>query len=378
MNNWLDKTHVGDCRQLLRRMAADGVQVQMCVTSPPYWGLRDYGAAAQIGLEPTPEEYIAQLVEVFRLTRDLLTGDGTVWLNLGDSYCGAGYSNHNPAHHGDAQRQDDGHPQRGPLRLDGYKSKDLLGMPWRAAFALQADGWYLRSDVIEEVELYCPCGCGYVLEERIWRWSQDREVVWKKPNPMPESVRDRPTKSHEYLFLLSKSERYYFDAESIKEPAEYGLPNSPQSISSPYGQGFSRRARAVGLGDNARPSKGAPNVSNDRKALRSDIESRHRAAIAGGQSMQAVPNGMRNKRSVWTVATTPFGGAHFATFPRKLIEPCIASGSRPGDVVLDPFGGSGTTREVATELGRRYIGCELNPNYVALDEQRRPTMGLPL
>lgn len=262
--------------------------------------------------------------------------------------------------------------------MSGAKPKDLLGIPWRVALALQADGWYLRSDIVEEVELYCPCGCGYRLEERIWRWSQDRELIWRKPNPMPESVCDRPTRSHEYIFLLSKSSTYYYDGESIKEPAKFGLPNSPQSIASPHSQGFTRRARTVGVGANARPSKAVPNVNASRKELRSDTESRHRSAIDSGQSLQAAPNGMRNKRSVWTVATTPFDGAHFAVFPRKLIEPCVVAGSRPGDIVLDPFTGSGTTRQVAQGLGRNFIGCELNPAYIELDEARHTTIGLPL
>jgi DNA modification methylase len=383
MTDWLNQTHVGDCRELLPRMAADGVRVQTCVTSPPYFGLRDYGVAGQIGLEPTLEIYVSRMVKVFALVRDLLTDDGTLWLNLGDAYAGSwkgqshtGYTISNLS--ATQLRASPKGSNMGSLsKTAGLKSKDLMGIPWRVAFALQADGWYLRSDIIEEVELYCPCGCGYVLEERIWRWSQDRELVWHKPNPMPESVRDRPTKAHEYLFLFSKAQRYYFDADAIKEPAEYGVPNSPQSIASPYGQGFTRRARSVDLGEIARRSEAVPCIGASRKDLRSDIESRHRASIEGGQSLQAQPNGMRNKRSVWTVATSPYGGAHFATWPRKLIEPCIVAGSRPGDVVLDPFMGSGTTRQVATDLGRSSIGCEMNPAYIELDRLRRTTIGMP-
>jgi DNA modification methylase len=443
MADWLNQTHVGDCRELLRQMAADGVRVQTCITSPPYYALRDYGTAQwiggdvscaherqlggykkstldqwkngldeetisakvihssrlcyrsvcgkcgahridqQIGLEATPTEYIGQLVSVFRMVRDLLKDDGTLWLNLGDCYASSGTPGATnltalgDRYAGGGHKHDE--LQKPRRTLDArLKAKDLSGIPWRVALALQSDGWYLRSDIVEEVELYCPCGCGYLLEERIWRWSQDREVIWKKPNPMPESVRDRPTRSHEYIFLLSKSPMYYYDGESIKEPAEFGVPNSPQSIASPYGQGFTRRTRTVGLGANSRASKAVPNVSTARKELRSDIESRHRSPIEGGQSLQIAPNGMRNKRSVWTVATTPFDGAHFAVFPRRLIEPCVIAGSRPGDTVLDPFAGSGTTRQVAQAMGRHFIGCELNPAYISLDEARQTTIGLPL
>jgi DNA modification methylase len=383
MNDWLNQTHVGDCRELLQRMIADGVTAQSCVTSPPYFGLRDYGVQGQIGLEATPEEYISEIVAVFRLVQQILADDGTLWLNLGDCFA----SNGRPGRSNLAQLGErfagGGYKQDGiekPARTlpKGMRPKNLLGIPWRVALALQPDGWYLRSDIIEEVELYCPCGCGYLLEKRVWRWSQDRDLVWSKPNPMPESVRDRPTRSHEYLFLLSKSERYYFDADSIKEPAIHGVPNAPQSIASPHEQGFTRRVRNVGLGSSARPSKGVPNISGSRKACRSARESRHRTVIEGGQSLQATHNGMRNKRSVWNIATTPFRASHFATFPRKLIEPCILAGSRPGDVVMDPFMGSGTTLQVATDLGRACVGCEINPHYKRLEDLRRTTKGMPI
>ncbi|MBX5462544.1 MAG: site-specific DNA-methyltransferase [Steroidobacteraceae bacterium] len=377
----MDRTHVGDCREILQRMLADGVRVQTCVTSPHYWQLCDCGVTDQIGLEPTPSEYVAALVEVFRLVRQILSEDGTLWLNLGDSYANSGEPGHNLLNRFSERWSGGGHkysalnkPYRSLAR--GFKPKDLMGIPWRVAFALQADGWYLRSDIIEEVEFYCPCGCGYVLEERVWRWSQDRDLVWKKPNPLPESVRDRPTRSHEYLFLFSRSRRYYFDIDAIKEPATCGAPNSPASIASPYGQGFTRRARVIGVGKNARPRKAVPNIGATRKALRSATENRHRALTTGGQSMQAHPNGMRHKRSVWTVATTPFSGAHFATFPRKLVEPCILAGSRPGDIVLDPFMGVGTVASVAEHLGRRFIGCELNPAYIELHDLRRRSLRL--
>ena len=288
MREWLNRTHVGDCRELLKQMAADGVRVQTCVTSPPYFGLRDYGVEGQIGLEPTPAEYVERMVDVFRAVRDVLTDDGTLWLNLGDSYSSGG-------------------------RKDGAKPKDLLGIPWRVALALQADGWYLRSD-----------------------------IIWHKPNPLPESVTDRPTKAHEYVFLLSKSERYYYDANSIKERA-------------------TDTGRLSGIDGRDERAEARPPGSSARTFARIDYSSRG-----------------RNKRAVWTIPTAPFSGAHFATFPRALVEPCILAGSRAGDIVLDPFMGSGTTAEVATRFGREFLGCELNPKYVELHEMRRTTVGMPL
>jgi len=321
---------VGDCRESLRQIKAGSVRT--CITSPPYFGLRDYGTAdyeggdpnckhtvsasdsdnkavfservtrgdrsaclrcgavrvdRQIGLEQTPEEFVTELVEVFRLVRDVLADDGTLWLNLGDSYAAARGGTHQPAETlagGSGGKTVDGERvNRG--RLDGYnptrnaaaiglKHKDLIGIPWRVAFALQADGWYLRSD-----------------------------IIWHKPNPMPESVTDRPTKSHEYLFLLTKNPRYYYNYEAIKEP-----------------------------------------TINDNQS--------------------------RNKRDVWTINTKPFKGAHFAVMPEALVEPCILAGSAPGDLVLDPFTGSGTVGVVAKRLGRNFIGTELNPEYAVLAEGR--------
>lgn len=260
----------GDCREIMRRWAAAGVRVQTCVTSPPYFGLRDYGHEGQIGLEQTPEQYVAAMVDVFRCVRDVLADDGALWLNLGDSY---------------------------------GLNKQMLGIPWRVAFALQTDSWYLRQD-----------------------------IIWHKLNPMPESVRDRCTKAHEYIFLLSKSERYYFDSEAIKEPAKV----SSEGI----------RFGGSKYGD-----------SNDPK----------HATKSGNVSKEY---DKANKRSVWTVPTKPYKGAHFATFPPALIEPCILAGSRPGDIVLDPFMGSGTTAMVAAKLQRKYLGCELNPAYKALQDAR--------
>lgn len=316
--NWLNKTHVGDCRDLLAKMALDGVRVQACITSPPYYGLRDYGQAGQIGLEPTPGEYVRQMVAVFRFVRDVLADDGTVWLNLGDSYAndgkwgGSSSGKHVTALHGKTG------VGRG-RKYTGLKPKDLVGIPWAVAFALRDDGWYLRSD-----------------------------IIWHKPNPMPESVEDRPTKSHEYLFLLTKSERYRYDAEAIKEPgaAETGA----------------RYASAFGGDKNARLTREEADGVGTRTRMLGYREF----------------DGTRNRRTVWTVPTQPFSGAHFATFPRALIEPCILAGSRPGEVVLDPFMGSGTTGQVATDLGRSFIGCELNPKYVELHDMRRTTIGMAI
>jgi DNA modification methylase len=310
----------GDCRVTLATL--DAGSVQTCVTSPPYFGLRDYGHDGQIGLEPTPDEFVAALVDVFRAVRRVLRDDGTVWLNLGDSY--AHSTGVMPPHNGSvAKLSGSGNPtvrkshiadgQTTVVRDHGCKPKDLLGIPWMVAFALRADGWYLRSD-----------------------------IIWAKPNPMPESVTDRPTKAHEYLFLLSKSPRYFYDADAIREEfAPYEAPDVE-----PSGEVTERTA----LG---------PNLH--QPALR-----RGRAARAA----QMYRNEGRNKRSVWTVATQPYPGAHFATFPPKLIEPCILAGCPEGGTVLDPFAGAGTTGMVALRHGRSFVGCELSPEYVALARDR--------
>lgn len=298
----------GDCRTTMRRWAALGFRAQMCVTSPPYFGLRDYKHPGQIGLEPTVDEYVAGMVEVFRCVWNVLADDGVLWLNLGDSYA-ANRSYQVPStkggsKHGDSQSVG-GAASRVP---DGIKPKDLIGIPWRVAFALQSDGWYLRQD-----------------------------IIWHKPNPMPESVRDRCTKAHEYVFLLSKSERYFFDSEAIKEPAAGGT-------SKGNGQRLAEQAIA-----------------------------RTGGIISGGTAKSTLGTSAgesRNRRSVWTVPTRPYKGAHFATFPPALIEPCILATSRPGDIVLDPFMGSGTTAQVALQHARQYMGCELNPEYKVLQDQR--------
>ncbi len=282
--------------------------IHCVVTSPPYWGLRDYGINGQIGLEPTPDEHVCKLAEVFREVWRVLRTDGTVWLNLGDSY---------------ARMQEGNVAQtvmKGRVKSAGLKPKDLVGIPWRVAFALQAEGWYLRQD-----------------------------IIWSKPNPMPESVRDRCTKAHEYIFMLSKSKRYYYDIDAIKEPALYGVPNSPNSIKSPMGQGFTRRA------DKQRGHSRRHAGFNERWDQMTKEEQ---------------CSGMRNKRSVWEISTKPFKEAHFATFPPDLIRPCILAGCPEGGTVLDPFGGAGTTALVSEGLGRNSILIELNEKYVEIAKRR--------
>ena len=301
----------GDCIAQMKTLDANSIQT--CVTSPPYFGLRDYGHDGQIGLEPTPEDFVAAMVAVFREVRRVLRDDGTLWLNLGDTYAANRGGTAPPAQTvaggingkgGQKERrgQADGYnPTRDCTRY-GLKHKDLIGIPWRVAFALQADGWYLRQD-----------------------------IIWHKPNPMPESVRDRCTKSHEYIFLLSKSPKYYYDNEAIKEPAH--------------------------TTDNSNRDRDATKLNNcPGRTKMGGLKTNHYTT--------------KNKRSVWTVATKPYKGAHFATFPSTLIEPCILAGSRPGDIVLDPFGGSGTTGAVAIQHGRSATLIELNPDYIPLIQER--------
>lgn len=315
----------GDCRETMRRWASYGIKAQTCVTSPPYYGLRDYGNDGQIGLEETPEEYIAAMVEVFRCVRDVLADDGTVWLNIGDSYY-----NYRPGRGQALVKQtvansDQDLPQtcaRRGNKLEGLKEKDLIGIPWMLAFALRADGWYLRQD-----------------------------IIWHKPNPMPESVQDRCTKAHEYIFLLSKSQKYYFDSEAIREKGEMTAEDSAGST-----QRDTRETHGVGGGNSG--------INKAKQKLAEEL------ATLGYST--------RNKRSVWTVQTKPFKGAHFATFPQELIEPCILAGAPVGGIVLDPFMGSGTTAQVAQNLGRQYIGCELNTDYKPLQDKRVAQQALVL
>lgn len=328
---------LGDCRETLKTLPDESVQC--CVTSPPYWGLRDYGCKGQIGLESAMEDYVGQLVAVFREVRRVLRGDGTLWLNLGDSYTGsrAGDQGASGQMANRSVSEMRCRVRNKTTNAVGLKPKDLCGIPWRVAFALQADGWWLRQD-----------------------------IIWAKPNPMPESVTDRCTKAHEYLFLLSKSDRYYWDLEAMREPATFDGPNSPESIKSPYGQGFTRTAKSGNLERKPASARGVP-VDSDGST---------NGAVAGNVPWEG---STRNKRSVWSVSTVPFNGAHFATFPPDLVKPCILAGTKPGDTVLDPFSGSGTVGMVATELGRKAILCELNPEYVKLSKYRTDTtMGLPL
>lgn len=309
----MNKIEFGDCREIMRRWASDGIKAQTCVTSPPYYGLRDYGHDGQIGLEETPEQYIEAMVEVFRCVWDVLEDDGTLWLNIGDSYNAA--QTNRTGQNG----YDDGRANRSKRfsvgGVDGLKPKDLIGIPWMLAFALRADGWYLRQD-----------------------------IIWHKPNPMPESVQDRCTKAHEYIFLLSKSQKYYYDSESIKEEA-----NPDNAKRYEYGFGGPKNEAL------ADTKFGATKPIGNREY-----------------------DGQRNKRSVWTVTTKPYEGAHFAVFPQDLIEPCIMAGSPVGGVVLDPFMGSGTTAQVAQNLGRKYVGCELNTEYKPLQDKRLRQMSLEL
>lgn len=298
----------GDCVELMKKMESGSVQC--CVTSPPYFGLRDYGHDGQIGLEATPDEFVASLVRVFDEVRRVLADDGTLWLNLGDSYASYRDAKCVPNTVGGGQKS---MPTKGASSRSAQafydtpiKHKDLIGIPWRVAFALQSSGWYLRQD-----------------------------IIWHKPNPMPESVRDRCTKSHEYIFLLSKSPKYYYDHEAVKEPSvnkESYVPRRKRSKDKREGDKFF-----------------ATKVGNH----------------ADGKTYPT-----RNKRTVWTVTTKLFKGAHFATFPPDLIEPCILAGSKPGDIVLDPFGGSGTTAGVALKHDRQAVICELNPEYVDLIPKR--------
>ena len=363
----MNKIEFGDCRETMRRWKEQGIKAQTCVTSPPYYGLRDYGTAkwnggdvdcehigarvnplkvggftgerlrkengtenekylsykhkcpdcnatridAQLGLEETPDEYIKAMVEVFRCVWDVLEDDGTLWINIGDSYCNSnGFARASPEY----QREGRNNMPANDRKLDklhetGLKTKDLIGIPWMLAFALRADGWYLRQD-----------------------------IIWHKPNPMPESVQDRCTKAHEYIILMSKSQKYYYDHESIKDPVK---------------QDWGTRDRTDGK------------YHNEGSGLQPH----------GGLEKSYE---MANKRSVWTVNTKPYAGAHFAVFPTELIEPCIMAGAPVGGIVLDSFMGSGTTAQVAQHLGRQYLGCELNPAYKPLQDKRISQLSLEL
>jgi DNA modification methylase len=325
--------YLGDALQVLRGLPADSIHC--CVTSPPYWGLRDYGADGQLGLEPTPEEYVAAMVAVFAEVRRVLRSDGTLWLNLGDSY---------NAYNGNAK-------QGGPVSLTqsaerpklpaghgltakNLKPKDLVGIPWRVALALQGDGWTLRSD-----------------------------IIWAKANPMPESVTDRPTKAHEYLFLLSKGPRYFYDADAIREAYADWREGDPYPTGNRPEQGKYREVRNdSGITQKPRRSGNAARKPNPA------------AALGRGDTSHGIPwedDGRgRNARTVWEIASQPYPEAHFAVFPEELPRRCIAAGCPAGGIVLDPFMGSGTTALVARRLGRKAVGIELNPEYAELAARR--------
>jgi len=330
----------GDCRETMRRWAAEGIKAQTCITSPPYYGLRDYGRDGQIGLEETPQMYVDAMVEVFRCVWDVLEDDGTLWLNIGDTY-------YNYRGRTDAfckqtvSKTMQDLPSHSPTRnnkLEGLKGKDLIGIPWMLAFALRADGWYLRQD-----------------------------IIWHKPNPMPESVKDRCTKAHEYIFLLSKSDKYHFDSTAIEEPI----------------QDVTALRMLRGVSDTHKNVNGAPGqTKHSMNQPRPNVRKEFDSSMGGGGTSFVGHSGYkkadgtlmikptRNKRSVWTVNTKPFKGAHFAVFPEELIEPCILAGAPSNGIVLDPFMGSGTTAAMALRLGRQYLGCELNEDYKPLQESR--------
>lgn len=359
------KILIGDCREVLRTLP--DASVQAIVTSPPYWNLRDYGVNGQIGLEDSVDAWVAELVTVFREARRVLAEDGVAWINLGDSYAAnRGYQvpDGKVGNVGNARGM-----KAGPST--GLKPKDLIGQPWRVAFALQADGWWWRDT-----------------------------IVFHKANPMPESVTDRCTKAWEPVLMMTKAARYYFDAEAIKEPASegtheryaaakgkpFGMSNwnrgdgardavthSRRAFKTPDGWDTSKgggghgsfhkegrekgRVRDVGVGHNVRPRKGAPNGSGTKNNASFDA------------AMAVMPE-RRNKRNVWTIASEPFKESHFATFPTALVEPCVLASTRPGDTVLDPFGGAGTTGLVADRLQRNAILVELNPQYAEMARRR--------
>jgi len=297
---------VGDVRQRLNDL--DAGSVRTCITSPPYWGLRDYGNDNQIGLEQSPSEYVAKLVEVFAGVHRVLADDGTLWLNLGDSYVGTGSKGEykDPKH---AEGRN-GQVVAVNNKVEGLRSKNLVGIPWRVAFALQEFGWYLRQD-----------------------------IIWAKPNPMPESVTDRCTKSHEYLFLLSKSPKYFYDNEAIKEPSAFGYQSE----------------QFIPISD-----KDLNGVNQERNAAQ--------GASPKNRNSEWIMT--RNKRDVWTIPTKPYAGAHFAVMPTALVDPCILAGSERGDLVLDPFAGSGTVGVVALRHERNFVGIEVNPEYAQLAHDR--------
>lgn len=348
-----NKVIEGDCLEALKQIP-DQI-INCCVTSPPYYALRDYGNEKQIGLEKTPEAYINKLVAVFHEVKRVLKDDGTLWLNIGDSYWGSGSRGYDfTGKMSEASLLQQG--SKGTINLsglpklqnnsNGYKKKDLIGIPWMLAFALRNDGWYLRQD-----------------------------IIWSKPNPMPESVKDRCTKSHEYIFLMSKSPKYYFDYEAIQEKAI-------SADIEQYNHGeVDIRFGGSKYGDNDDPhyaTKSGKTWQPQYKNLEYNGQQNHSFHERRAEGLQDEIYMVRNKRDVWNVATQPVKEAHFATFPEKLIEPCILAGCRVGGVVLDPFFGSGTTGRVCVGLNRQYLGIELNPEYIEISEKRTNNVQLSM
>ncbi|MEM1153093.1 MAG: site-specific DNA-methyltransferase [Pseudomonadota bacterium] len=386
-------THFGDCREVMRQMIARGEKVQMCVTSPPYHGLRDYGVEGQIGLERSLPEFLDNLVEVFSLVYELLEDDGTCWINMGDSYASDG----GPGWQGKSGQRADrtftaqrNKAMREATRrpLAGLKPKDLIGQPWRLAFALQDAGVVdmhavrvLQQAMHALIDAYdgepIPDKVLSTLEGLHAEWAEAKgkswylrqAIIWHKPNPMPESCKDRCTNAHEYVFLLARSERYYYDQEAIKEPASKNT-HPRRAQKSPDGWDSSTQEGRHGAFHKAGREKGAT-----RKL--GDPETAGKMNPSFEEAMSDVVES-RNKRSVWTIPSEPYSGAHFATFPTALIKPCVLAGSRPGDTVLDPFFGSGTTGQVCNDLGRNWVGIELNRNYEQLQIERTRQGGLPL
>lgn len=314
----------------------DDCSIDCCVTSPPYWGLRDYGTNGQLGLEKSPEDYVANMVQVFTEVHRVLKPTGTLWLNLGDSYAhnGAAYGAKKSTLIGRKQGDEMGKAKRFVKEGLGLKPKDLVGIPWMVAFALRAAGWYLRQD-----------------------------IIWSKPNPMPESVTDRCTKAHEYIFMLSKNHSYYYDAAAIRDkPAPSSIQRWNQDLELQKGSD-----RVPGKTNGAMKAVGGPKKDKQRGHSRRHNGFNGRWDNMSVEEQQAMG---ANKRSVWTVSTKPFAGAHFATFPEDLILPCILAGCPKGGIVLDPFMGAGTTALVAKSNDRNFIGLELNPEYIQMAEDR--------
>lgn len=406
MTEWLNRCHFGDVRYVLRQMIAEGVKVQTIVTSPPYWGLRSYLPAghpdksSEIGSEPTLGEFLATMVGVFDLCREVLADDGTMWVNMGDSYAGSwGAQSRGGPPSDKSTLQGNGHIGGGPKisqlsavqamaapkgertgsldRTPGLKAKDLMGQPWRLAFALQDAGWWLRQD-----------------------------IIWAKPNPMPESIKDRCTKAHEYIFLLSKSERYYYDFDAMQEPVNGNANPRRATIKAPdgwathagghgsfhkegreQGKTVANVGRRQGPPDNPAESKYGELTGQDSDGIHRTKAGLNRKLADSGcgtknnHSMDEALSEVRdtrNRRSVWTVPSKPFSGAHFATFPPALIEPCIMAGAPAGGIVLDIFMGSGTTAQVAEKLGRQWIGIDIDVRNKALQDERLSQQSLVL